>query len=151
MALRSTQILTEMSTGSISWGVKEGRYLGLTTLPLSCADCLRYPRSLNNILEPSGHVQACIGLYRDSFTFTFTAEYCLMFAFLMDQSQMPDICLVFAPTGLFISPSGDFRTRLRNNQDRHGRKEHINRLRISPSFFFCTRVLGILPGSTARG
>ena len=29
----------------------------------------------------------------------------------------------------------DFRTRLRNNQDRHGRKEHINRLRISPSFF----------------
>ena len=29
----------------------------------------------------------------------------------------------------------DFRTRLRNNQDRHGRKEHINRQRISPSFF----------------
>ena len=28
----------------------------------------------------------------------------------------------------------DFRTRLRNNQDRHGRKEHINRQRISPSF-----------------
>ena len=28
-----------------------------------------------------------------------------------------------------------FRTRLRNNQDRHGRKEHINRQRISPSFF----------------
>ena len=35
----------------------------------------------------------------------------------------------------------DFRTRLRNNQDRHGRKEHINRYRISPSFFF---VLGAL-------
>ena len=44
----------------------------------------------------------------------------------------------------------DFRTRLRNNQDRHGRKEHINRYRISPSFF-CTRGLGVLPGSTARG
>ena len=29
----------------------------------------------------------------------------------------------------------DFRTRLRNNQDRHGRKEYINRQRISPSFF----------------
>ena len=29
----------------------------------------------------------------------------------------------------------DFRTRLCNNQDRHGRKEHINRYRISPSFF----------------
>ena len=34
----------------------------------------------------------------------------------------------------------DFRTPLRNNQDRHGRKEHINRHRISPSFF----VLGAL-------
>ena len=28
----------------------------------------------------------------------------------------------------------DFRTRLRNNQERHGRKEHINMYRISPSF-----------------
>ena len=34
----------------------------------------------------------------------------------------------------------DFRTRLRNNQDRHGRKVHINRQRIYPSFF----VLGAL-------
>ena len=30
----------------------------------------------------------------------------------------------------------DFRTRLRNDQDRHSRKEDINRQRISPSFFF---------------
>ena len=44
----------------------------------------------------------------------------------------------------------DFRTRLRSNQDRHSRKEHINRQRISPSFFY-TRGLGVLPGSTARG
>ena len=44
----------------------------------------------------------------------------------------------------------DFRTRLRNNQDRHGRKNHINRYRISPSLF-CIRGLGVLPGSTARG
>ena len=44
----------------------------------------------------------------------------------------------------------DFRTRLRNNQDRHGRKDHINRYGISP-IFFCTRGLGILPGSTATG
>ena len=35
----------------------------------------------------------------------------------------------------------NFRTRLRNNQERHGRKEHINRYRISQSFFF---VLGAL-------
>jgi len=44
----------------------------------------------------------------------------------------------------------NFQTRLRNNQDRHGRKEHINRYRISQSFF-CTSGLGVLPGSTARG
>jgi len=35
--------------------------------------------------------------------------------------------LYSAYTGLFISPSGISGTRLRNNQDRHGRKEHINR------------------------
>jgi len=39
MALGSTQPLTEMSARNISWG-KGGRYVGLTTLPLSCADCL---------------------------------------------------------------------------------------------------------------
>ena len=44
----------------------------------------------------------------------------------------------------------NFRTRLRNNQERQGRKEHINRQRISRSFF-CTRGLGVLAGSTARG
>ena len=44
----------------------------------------------------------------------------------------------------------NFRTRLRNNQDRHGKKEYINGYRISQSFF-CTRGLGVLAGSTARG
>ena len=44
----------------------------------------------------------------------------------------------------------DFQTRLRNNQDKHGRKGHINRYRVSTSFF-CTRGLGVLPGSTAIG
>jgi len=32
-----------------------------------------------------------------------------------------------------------FRTQLHSNQDRHSRKEHINRCRISPSFSFCLR------------
>jgi len=40
MALRSTQPLTEMSTRNISWGAKDGRWVGLTTLTLSCADYL---------------------------------------------------------------------------------------------------------------
>ena len=44
MALRSTQPLTEMSTRAISLLMEEGRgeeaWVGLTTLPPSCADCL---------------------------------------------------------------------------------------------------------------
>jgi hypothetical protein len=40
MVLGSTQPPTEMSTINISWG-KGGRCLGLTTLPTSCADCLK--------------------------------------------------------------------------------------------------------------
>ena len=36
----------------------------------------------------------------------------------------------------------NFRTRLRNNQERQGREEHFNRYRISQSFFFF--VLGAL-------
>jgi len=39
MTLVSTQPLTEMSTRNISWEVKGGRCVGLTTLPPSCADC----------------------------------------------------------------------------------------------------------------
>ena len=37
--LWSTQPLTEMSTRNISWG-KGGQCIGLTNLPLSCADSL---------------------------------------------------------------------------------------------------------------
>ena len=38
--LVSNQPLTEMSTRNISWGVKAAGYIGLTTLPPSCAECL---------------------------------------------------------------------------------------------------------------
>jgi hypothetical protein len=62
MALASTQSLTEMSTGNISWG-KGGRCVELTTLPPSCTDCLK-------IWEPqtSGSLRACQGLWWDCFT-----------------------------------------------------------------------------------
>jgi len=60
MALGLTQPLTEMTTRNISWGVKRGRCVGLTTLPLSCAECLK-SESLN-LLEHSGCVQACNGI-----------------------------------------------------------------------------------------
>jgi hypothetical protein len=45
-------------------GGKDGRCVGLTTLPPSCADCLE-------ILEPQppGTPRACPGLQRESFTF----------------------------------------------------------------------------------
>jgi hypothetical protein len=56
MALGLIQPLTENLTRVISWG-KGGRYVGLTTLPPSCADCLKIwaPR-------PPGTLRACEGL-----------------------------------------------------------------------------------------
>ena len=59
MALGSNQPLTEMSTVSISWGVKDGRCVRLTNLSPSCAVVVK---SVNlNFLEPSGPLQACNG------------------------------------------------------------------------------------------
>ena len=60
MALRLTQPLTETSTRNISWGGKGGQCIGLTTLPPSCAECLKCG-SLN-LLEAHGPVQACNGI-----------------------------------------------------------------------------------------
>jgi hypothetical protein len=59
-ALESTQAL-KMSTRKTSGG-KDGRCVGLTTLPPSCTDCLE-------ILEPQppGTARACSGLERESF------------------------------------------------------------------------------------
>ena len=62
MALGSIQSLIEMNTRNILAGGKGCQCLGLTTLPPSCADCLE-SGSLNLV--------ACLGLYRDRFTFTF--------------------------------------------------------------------------------
>jgi len=39
MALRLTQPLTVMSTRNISWRGKDGRCVGLTIVPPSCAEC----------------------------------------------------------------------------------------------------------------
>jgi len=67
MALGSNQPLSEMTTRIISWGVKGGRSLGLTTLPPSSADH-------HEIWEPQppGTLRTCPVLYGDCFTFTFT-------------------------------------------------------------------------------
>jgi len=62
MALGSTQPLTEMSTIHISSG-KDGRCVGLTNLPRSCADFLEISQ-----LQPPGTIIVSPGLYRDCFT-----------------------------------------------------------------------------------
>jgi len=58
-ALGLTLPLTEMSTRNISWGEggKDGRFIGLTTLPTSYADC-------HEFWEPQtpGTLSACTGL-----------------------------------------------------------------------------------------
>jgi len=50
-------------------GSKGGRYVGLTTLPPSCADCLEIRES-----HSLGTVWTCPGLCRDCFTFLTTAS-----------------------------------------------------------------------------
>jgi len=57
MALGLTQPLTEMSTRNISWEVKGDWRVGLTTLPLSCADCPEIWEP-----QPPGTLMACPGL-----------------------------------------------------------------------------------------
>ena len=57
VALGSTQPLTEMGTRNISWGGKDGRCVGLTTLPPSSAECLQIWEP-----QPPGTLWACPGL-----------------------------------------------------------------------------------------
>jgi hypothetical protein len=64
VALGVIQPVTEMSTRNISWGGEGGRYVGLTTLPHSCADdCLEIWES-----QPPGTLRVCPRLYRNCFT-----------------------------------------------------------------------------------
>jgi len=57
MDLGLTQPLAEMSTRNISWAGKDGRCVGLTTLPPSRADCLEIWEP-----KPPGTLRACPGL-----------------------------------------------------------------------------------------
>jgi len=57
MALGLTQLLIEMSTRNSSCGGKDGRCVGLTTLPPSCVDCLEIWEP-----QPPGTLRACPGL-----------------------------------------------------------------------------------------
>jgi hypothetical protein len=57
-----------MSTRNISWGggAKDGRCVGLTTLPPSYAESLEIWKP-----QPADTLRACPGLYRDCFTFCY--------------------------------------------------------------------------------
>jgi len=57
MALGLTQPLTEMSYQEYFLGGKGSRCVGLTTLPLSCAECLEIWAP-----QPAGTLRACPGL-----------------------------------------------------------------------------------------
>jgi hypothetical protein len=61
MTLGSTQLLTEMSTRNISWGGKSGRCVRLTTFHLHLP--IVWKSGSLNLLETSGTVQACIGIF----------------------------------------------------------------------------------------
>jgi len=63
MALGLTQPLTEKITRNFLES-KGGRYVGLTILPPSCADCLGISK-----FHPPGNFRACPGLSWDCFTF----------------------------------------------------------------------------------
>jgi hypothetical protein len=61
MALGLTQPLTEMSNRNVSWGVKAAGFVGLTTLPPLCADCL-LNLGASNSWNPQGLSRPVMGL-----------------------------------------------------------------------------------------
>jgi hypothetical protein len=62
--LQSTRPVTEMITKIIAWG-KDGRCLGLTVLPSSCADCLETwePQSPGKPRACAGQLQRLLIFY----------------------------------------------------------------------------------------
>jgi len=65
MVLWSTQPLTDLSTRNVSRGSKGDRYVGLTTLPPSCADCLEIwePQTNATLRISNRPVQGLLYLY----------------------------------------------------------------------------------------
>ena len=123
MALGSTQLLTEMNTGNISWG-KGGRCVGLT-LPPSCADCLEIWEP-----QPPGTLRACPGLQWDCFTFLLpvdsrntsvldsTDDLDMRFDSQQTLSMAPSVTTGFSPANLTSSNYDDSsQTDLHSNSD----------------------------------
>jgi hypothetical protein len=86
MSLVSTQLLTEMGTGIISWiGGKGVQCVWLRTLPLSCVECLEIWEL--QPLETIGPVQACTGIALPVHSIRSTCDACLH-VFIMVWSEI---------------------------------------------------------------
>jgi len=70
----SWQPLTEMSTRNISWGGKGGRWVGLTNLISSCADCLEICEPNGTALPISSQKCQCCSVYKLIWLFCGVAE-----------------------------------------------------------------------------
>jgi hypothetical protein len=79
-------------------GGKGGQCLGLTTLPLLCADCLEIWEP-----QPPGTLMACPGLQWDCFTFTLCTVFLLTKMLLLHYVMI--FCMLPAPWS-FGSVSG---------------------------------------------
>jgi hypothetical protein len=94
MAPGVTQPLTEMSIRNISWG-KGGRCVGLTTLPLSYADCLEIWEP-----QPPGILKGCpdpglLYIYDDLMGHTFfnDSSFCVLMKFIACSLLKPSTLL----------------------------------------------------------
>jgi hypothetical protein len=91
MALGSTRPLTEMSTRNLSGG-KSGRRLELTSLPQSVS------RMSENVGSSTSRNSIGLhGMYRDTFTFTFTSKFCRSY-YIPHISCLNDFISVMIPS-----------------------------------------------------
>jgi hypothetical protein len=94
MALGSTQPLKEISTRNTSWGDKDGRCVGLTTLPPSCADCLEILEASTS-WNPQGFFRPVMGLL-----YRFKSEKCMRYCTFGCKIALSFI--LFVPDFLFL-------------------------------------------------
>jgi hypothetical protein len=99
-------------------GVKDGRCVRLTTLPLSCAYCLEIWKP-----QPPGIVRACPGLWWDCFNFT--SYYVIQFQHIFlrkSTNRLLTFCLDYTP----INCVGEVAARSRRSPSRSSSKSSVS-------------------------